>query len=628
MIDEIPPAQSVPGRIRVLSDALVDQIAAGEVVERPASVVKELVENSLDAGASTIRVDVRDGGAALVAVQDDGFGMTPDELPLALERHATSKLRSVEDLMRISSFGFRGEALPAIASVSRFRIVSRARGALAGHEILIEGGRLIHSRAAGGPEGTRIEVADLFASVPARRKFLKRAGTEWGHIADWLARLAMARPEIHIETRRDDRSPMIWPACSDRRDRLALLLTEEDAAGLVAVDHDSEAGRVHGFVSTPEQSRATGQGLYLFVNGRPVRDRLLNHALCEPYRDLLPRGRFPVGVLFVQVPAETVDVNVHPAKWEVRFSDPQAVHRAIRHAVRESIAARRWLSLSPGSPRRIFEPTSEGVPTALPFRVGEARPRWGSREELAGAGESDRAGSPSDWTLLPAHPGHAASDDARDDTFPATPSEIAPVASFRSLRLLGQLHASYLLAEGEKGLVVIDQHAAHERILYERLRQSWLETGVARQGLLEPIVVRVSRAAVAAVEESPEPIARLGFELEPFGDEALLVRAIPAELVGSDPEALVRDLSAALAEGERGSDSDASSVRWLPGLDHMFATLACHSARRFGDRLPEAEQRAILAGLDTIPWAPTCPHGRPVAILLDQADLEARFRRR
>lgn len=639
-------AQSVPGRIRVLSDALVDQIAAGEVVERPASVVKELVENSLDAGATTIRVDVRDGGAALVAVQDDGFGMTPEELPLALERHATSKLRSVEDLMRISSFGFRGEALPAIASVSRFRIVSRARGALAGHEISIEGGRTLHSRTAGGPEGTRIEVADLFASVPARRKFLKRPGTEWGHIADWLARLAMARPEIHLETRRDDRSPTIWPACSDRRDRLALLLPEEDAAGLVAVDHTTEAARVHGFVSTPEQSRATGQGLYLFVNGRPVRDRLLNHALCEPYRDLLPRGRFPVGVLFVEVPAETVDVNVHPAKWEVRFSDPQAVHRTLRHAVRESIAARRWLALSSASPRRSIEPTSEAGSTALPFRVGEARPRWGSREEHVGAGESGRAGAPSDWTLLPAHPGHAdrnyasdyasdasdasdpASDPVSDDAYRSMPGESAPVASFRSLRLLGQLHASYLLAEGEKGLVVIDQHAAHERILYERLRQSWIEAGVARQGLLEPIVVPVSRAAVAAVAESPEPIARLGFELEPFGDEALLVRAIPAELVGSDPEALVRDLSAALAEGERGSESDASSVRWLPGLDHMFATLACHSARRFGDRLPEAEQRAILAGLDTIPWAPTCPHGRPVAILLDQADLEARFRRR
>jgi DNA mismatch repair protein MutL len=604
------------GRIRVLPDALVDQIAAGEVVERPASVVKELVENSLDAGATTIRVDVRDGGAALVVVQDDGQGMTPEELPVALERHATSKLRTAEDLSRIASFGFRGEALPAIASVSRFRILSRARGATLGHEILVEAGRILHSRAAGGPEGTRIEVADLFGSVPARRKFLKRAGTEWGHIADWLARLAMARPEIHLEIRRDDRPAIVWPACSDRRDRLALLLSEDDAAGLIAVDHSIDAARVHGFVSTPEQSRATGQGLYLFVNGRPVRDRLLSHALCEPYRDLLPRGRFPIGVVFVEVPTESVDVNVHPAKWEVRFSDPQAIHRAIRHAVRDAIAARRWLAVAPDR-LRTPRPEEGRFEAALPLAVREPQPGWGRTEAV-------RESNPAvDWTLT-----RDFLTPARDAADAAPDLQRPPVVSFRALRLLGQLHASYLLAEGEDGLVVIDQHAAHERILYENLRQGWLDAGVARQGLLSPVVVKVSAAAVVAVEQSSELVARLGFELEPFGEDALLLRAVPAELIASDPEALVRDLSAALAESERGPEADASAVRWLPGLDRMFATLACHAARRFGDRLPEAEQRAILAGLDTIPWAPTCPHGRPVAIRLDKADLEARFRRR
>jgi DNA mismatch repair protein MutL len=636
MLQATPTSPTGAGRIHVLADALVDQIAAGEVVERPASVVKELVENSLDAGARTIRVDVRDGGAALVAVQDDGFGMSPEELPLALARHATSKLRTVEDLSQIRSFGFRGEALPAIASVSRFRIVSRARGAEAGHEIRIDGGRLLYARAAGGPEGTRIEVADLFASVPARRKFLKRPATEWGHIADWLARLAMARPEIHLEIHRDERPATIWPACSDRRDRLALLLPDEEAAGLVAVDHTTEAAHVHGFVSSPELSRATGQGLHLFVNGRPVRDRLLSFALCEPYRDLLPRGRFPIGVVFVDVPPGTVDVNVHPAKWEVRFSDPQAIQRSLRHAVRESIAARRWLSLAPV--RRAEDAARPAAPSPLPFAVREPVARWGQG--------SDGGGVSVDWTLASAHPsrlepaGPAIASDSDERAYEGERSQVdpaaelepgralSPVASFGALRLLGQLHASYLLAEGEKGLLVVDQHAAHERILYERLRRSWLEAGVARQGLLTPLVVKVSPAAVAAVEASPEPIARLGFELEPFGDDAVLVRAVPAELVDSDPEALVRDLSAALVEGEPGAETEASAVRWLPGLDRMFATLACHAARRFGDRLPEAEQRAILAGLDTIPWAPTCPHGRPVAILLDQADLEARFRRR
>lgn len=636
MIQPHPSAQPGPTRIRVLSDALVDQIAAGEVVERPASVVKELVENSLDAGARSLQIDVRDGGAALIAVQDDGIGMTPEELPIALERHATSKLRTADDLSRITSFGFRGEALPAIASVSRFRIVSRARGAESGHEIRIDGGRLIHSRAAGGPEGTRIEVADLFASVPARRKFLKRPSTEWGHISDWLARLAMARPEIHLEIRRDERTATIWPACSDRRDRLALLLSDEDAAGLVAVEHATEAARVHGFVSTPEQSRATGQGLYLFVNGRPVRDRLLSHALCEPYRDLLPRGRFPLGVVFVDVAPETVDVNVHPAKWEVRFSDPQAVHRSIRHAVRESIASRRWLSIPLAAPGTAKAAAPHDDARTLPLQVQELAPRWGSSGQGPARGALDFAASPStDWTLAARHPdrfdadlGSAIHPNGPVDAAQTIDHAAPPVTSFAALRLLGQLHASYLLAEGEQGLVVIDQHAAHERILYERMRKSWLEAGVARQGLLSPLVVKVSPAAVAAVEASAESIARLGFEIEPFADAALLVRAVPAELAGSDPEAIVRDLTAALVEHEPDPGADPSAVRWLPGLDRMFATLACHAARRFGDRLPEAEQRAILAGLDTIPWAPTCPHGRPVAILIGPADLEARFRRR
>src|SRR6056297_208973 len=292
------------GRIHLLSDALVDQIAAGEVVERPASVVKELVENSLDAEASTIRVDIRQGGTGLIAVTDDGVGMSRSELSMALRRHATSKLRDASDLMQISSFGFRGEALPAIASVSRFRIRSRARGAPVGFEIESEAGRILKEREAGGPEGTRIEVAELFASVPARRKFLKRPATEWGHIADWLSRLAMVRPDIHIESQRDDRPATIWPACRDARDRIAAVLSEDDAASLVEVDAESPVGRVHAFVSSPERTRSNAQGLYLFVNGRPVRDRLLRHALIESYRDLLPRGRFPIAVLYLEVPPD------------------------------------------------------------------------------------------------------------------------------------------------------------------------------------------------------------------------------------------------------------------------------------------------------------------------------------
>ncbi len=608
------------GRIRLLSDALIDQIAAGEVVERPASVVKELVENSLDAGATQIRVEVRDGGSALIAVTDDGFGMSPAELPMALQRHATSKLTSAADLMRISSFGFRGEALPAIASVSRFRILSRARGSDHGFEIQFRAGKILHEREAGSPVGTRIEVADLFASIPARRKFLKRPGTEWGHVADWLARLALVRPEIHIEAQRDDRKATIWPACSDPRDRIAAILSDEDAAALVEVDQETPACRIHAFVSTPERTRPNGQGLYLFVNGRPVRDRLLRHALVESYRDLLPRGRFPIGILFLEIAPDAVDVNVHPAKWEVRFADPQAIHRAIRNAVRDAMASRRWLGamLPPSDPA-----TPSGSSLSRNRAGRDAGPSHAPKTRAHSTSISTTASD--DWIFTA---GPASSDRVADRAESKSGIAQPPVASFGALPILGQLRASYLLAETEEGLIVVDQHAAHERILYEGLRTQWLESGVARQGLLTPATVSLAAGAIAALEEATTLVERLGFEIESFGEGAVLVRAVPAELAGQDVAGLITELAAALEEAPREAESDASAIRWLPSLDRLFATLACHSARRFGDRLPEAEQRAILTGLDTIPWAPTCPHGRPVAILIRHEDLESRFRRR
>lgn len=632
------------GRIRLLSDALVDQIAAGEVVERPASVVKELVENSLDADAHRIRVEVRDGGAALIAVTDDGLGMSRADLPMALQRHATSKLSSAADLMRITSFGFRGEALPAIASVCRFRIFSRPRGAEYGYEIQSEAGVVLSEREAGGPEGTRIEVADLFGSVPARRKFLKRSGTEWGHIADWLSRLALVRPEIHIEAQRDDRKATIWPACSDPRDRIAMILSDDDAAALIEVDHEEPGCRIHAFVSTPERTRPNGQGLYLFVNGRPVRDRLLRHALVESYRDLLPRGRFPIGVLFAEVDPETLDVNVHPAKWEVRFSDPQLIHRSIRRAVRDAMSSRSWLggvrapgdhvrtNPAPGMREggwRALDDRSKGVGTTSPSSAHPGMPRTRSAQietddwvfargqDLASRVSEDRHDA---WPRSR----HAQDPAAQTTGEGATP----PVPSFGSLQILGQLRASYILAETDAGLMVVDQHAAHERFLYEGLRKGWLEAGVARQGLLAPVTVELAPVALAALSESTEWVERLGFEIEPFGEAAVLVRSIPAEMAGQDVAPLVTELASALEEIERGDESDISAIRWLPSLDRLFATMACHTARRFGDRLPVEEQRSILAGLDAIPWAPTCPHGRPVAILLSHDDLELRFRRR
>jgi DNA mismatch repair protein MutL len=605
------------GRIRALPDALVDQIAAGEVVERPASVVKELVENALDAEATRIRVEVREGGSSLISVTDDGLGMTPGEARLALRRHATSKLSTADDLMRIASFGFRGEALPAIASVSRMRLLTRARGAAEAHEIRIDAGRVALEQTAGGPEGTRIEVADLFASVPARRKFLKKPGTEWGHIADWLGRLALALPGIHFEVQRDDRSAIVWPSTDDPLTRIAAVLSEREAEGLVPIEREEEAGHVQAFVSSPDHTRGNANGLYLFVNGRPVRDKLLRHAVLEAYRDVLPRGRYPTAIVFVTVAPERVDVNVHPAKWEVRFVESQAVHRLVRHAIRDAMSGRSWLAGEGAGPAaaaldRAGSPTP--ATAAIPFSAAQA----GSGDWLlADAAESPVPPSAMPFQtprpLIPAMPGSG---------------EAEPRLHFGSLRLLGQMKASYLILEGPQGMLLVDQHAAHERVLYERLRSGWLAHGVERQGLLVPLTIELDAVAIAALSESSETVEQLGFEVDPFGENAVVVRAVPALLGDRDPAALVRELALELAERDFSPEASADRTRILPVVDRIFATLACHSARRFGDHLERGEQQALLRELDTIPWAPTCPHGRPVAIGMNVAEIEHRFGRR
>ncbi|HEY8495341.1 MAG TPA: DNA mismatch repair endonuclease MutL, partial [Myxococcota bacterium] len=425
---ERPPAGAAEGeggrRVRRLPDALVDQIAAGEVVERPASVVKELVENALDAGARRIRVEVREGGAALVAVADDGIGMSAGDARLALERHATSKIRSAEDLARIASFGFRGEALPAIASVSRLRLRTRARGVQEGFEIEVEGGRRIAERAAGVPEGTRVEVADLFFNVPARRKFLKSPTTEWGHVADWLARAALALPSVHFDVRRDERPAVSWPAVVDPLDRIAAVLSEREAEGLVAVAAEEGALRLTGFASRPDAHRPSAAGLYLFVQRRPVRDRLLRHALLDAYRDVLPRGRFPTAVLFLDLPPQAVDVNVHPAKWEVRFADPNAVHRLVSRAVREALGERRWIAGAGAPPR---PPAEEAGPPAPGVAALRERPEGGGWQPLEGRPAAQGA---SDWIFAggppPAAPQPAAADAAAPATAAPTAADAVP----------------------------------------------------------------------------------------------------------------------------------------------------------------------------------------------------------
>jgi DNA mismatch repair protein MutL len=589
-------------RIERLPEPLIDQIAAGEVVERPASVVKELVENALDAGARRVRIEVREGGIRALSVVDDGWGMTPAEARLALERHATSKLRRSEDLADVRSYGFRGEALPAIASVSRLRLVTRAQGAEEGCLLSVEGGRIEESRAAGAPEGTRIEVAELFGAVPARRKFLKSAQTEWGHVSEWLAKAALALPSVHFDVRRDERDVLAWPAVDDPLERIAAVLGEREAEGLVHAARDAGDLALDVFVSRPDRHRATGAGLHLFVNGRPVRDRLLRHALLEVHRDLLPRGRFPTALLFLRVAAGGVDVNVHPAKWEVRFADPRAVHHLVSTTLREAHSGRSWLGEKPAAP----------VPRE-PDRVSE-------RPNATGPGDWPARG-PGDWLFAARPPeAHGAA------TPPLEPRGTSPRPfRFGELRVLGQLLGTYLLLEAKEGLLLVDQHAAHERVLYEGLRAAWLAGGVPRQPLLLPETLELEAPALAALAERAAAVEALGYEVEPFGATAVLVRAVPALIAERDPLGALRGLADQLRTAGEGAPGAAS--RLLDPADRWFASVACHSARRAGETLRPEEQRALADALDAIPWAPTCPHGRPVAVPIPESEIARRFGR-
>jgi DNA mismatch repair protein MutL len=587
-------------RIRRLGGALIDQIAAGEVVERPASVVKELVENAVDADAGRIRLEIRNGGRDWISVTDDGWGMSPDDARLSLERHATSKIASAADLAEIASYGFRGEALPAIASVSRLRLRSRARGTPEAIELQIEAGEITGQRAVGAPEGTRIEVDELFGSVPARRKFLKTPITEWGHISDWLARAALALPSVHFDVQRDDRPAISWPSASDPLDRIAAVISEADAAAFTPVSREEERAVLSGFVSRPERHRSTAAGIYLYVNRRPVRDRVLQHALVEIYRDLLPRGRFPAAVLFLTIPPELVDVNVHPAKSEVRFADPRAIHALVRHGVRDAVAARRWLAVETPAPADRANPRAADTDGRIP---------------------TDARGS-TDWIFArPAETADTATTPTGDGVGEAR-------VRFADLRLLGQLLSTYLVLETKDQLLLIDQHAAHERVLFERLRAEWLERGIESQGLLTASTLRLEPRSLAALSQAADAVERLGFDWEHYGDETVAVRAVPALLADRDPGQLIRNLAEELASAGAGADALRLGSRTLEAADQVFASLACHSARRKGDVLAGEEQRALLDALDAIPWAPCCPHGRPVAVPIELAEIERRFSRR
>ncbi|MFO0581119.1 MAG: DNA mismatch repair endonuclease MutL [Anaeromyxobacter sp.] len=611
-------------RVRLLPPGLVNQIAAGEVVERPASVVKELVENALDAGATQVAVDVEEGGLALVRVADDGCGMDADDARMALERHATSKLADAEGLAAIATMGFRGEAIPAIASVSRFRLDTAPAEDGAGTRLEVEGGELVATEGTGRPRGTTIEVRDLFFNTPARRKFMRAGPTEAGHVTEAIVRLALARPDVGFTLRSGGRSVVSARAGEPITDRVALALGREAARHLHAVDHRRGHVRVHGAICGPDHSEATSRSLYLFVNGRYVRDRNAAHAVLRAFAGTLPPGRHPAGVLFVELPLDRVDVNVHPQKLEVRFAEAREVQDALFHAVAGVLRTAPWLgragapggaapSAYPSAPPDAVAGGPAGGPPGLPMAAeAVAGSVAASGEEVAGVLAWARA-----------RHGEAPGDNARF-AFPVAADDggSRPEGYFASLRYVGQHARTYLVCEAPGGsLVVIDQHASHERLLFQRLRAAWAARALPVQPLLIPRVVTVPAATARALEGALPDLARIGLEVEPFGGESFAVKGAPAALGGVDLERLLVDLAGQLEHLDRGSAVD-------DAFHDLLATMACHAAVRANQDVSPEEARALLDALDGIDFKARCPHGRPVVFELPLADLERRVGRR
>jgi DNA mismatch repair protein MutL len=586
--------------IRLLPPVLVNRIAAGEVIERPAAAVKELVENAIDAGASRIDITFKDGGQRLISVVDNGGGMTADELELAVERHCTSKLPD-DDLLRIAALGFRGEALPSIGAVSRMRIVSRPPGSGNAWAITVEAGRKSAPTPAAHSPGTRVDVHDLFFATPARLKFLKTPRTERDLALDSVRRLAMAYPAIAFTATGDqERLLLRLAACAEpavtmaRRARLAALLGRDFAENSVEIDAERGGFRLSGLIGLPTLNRATPRDQHLVVNGRPVRDKLLVGAVRGAYQDVLARDRHPMVALFLDAPVEAIDVNVHPAKAEVRFRDAALVRGLIVGALRNALAAAGHRASS----------------TVAAAAVAAFRPGLG-----ATAGGSRFA-----FPLPPPTPSLALAESANNFLRPAeaaaTPLSEAPLGTPRA-----QLHGTYILAETATGIVLVDQHAAHERLVYERMKEALAAHGVARQALLLPEVVELDETGAARLAARAEELAVFGLLLEPFGPGAVIVREVPALLPGLDVAGLVRDLADELAEW---GDTLALKER----IETVCGTLACHTSVRAGRHLSPAEMEALLRQMEATPNSGQCNHGRPTYVALDLADIERLFGRR
>jgi len=595
--------------IRQLPPVVVNRIAAGEVIERPAAAVKELVENAIDAGATRIDITLREGGQALIAVADNGHGMSHDELVLAVERHCTSKLPD-DDLLDIRMLGFRGEALPSIGAVSRLRIVSRPPHgpdeADSAWEIAVEGGVKHSPVPAAHPFGTRVEVRDLFFATPARLKFLKTPRSERDQAVDMVRRLAMACPAIAFTVVGDEERVLLrLPVAPTREARLAALLGRDFAENSVPVMAERQGFRLSGLIGLPTLNRGLPRDQYLVVNGRPVRDRLLVGAVRGAYQDVLAKDRHPVVALFLDGPPGEIDVNVHPAKAEVRFRDAGLIRGLIVGALRHALeaAGQRSATTAADAALAAFRPAGIGNGLAEPM-PRFAFPPSAPRAELAEAANR----------FL--RPGEAAADEPLSGEPSAESLSELPLGAARA-----QLHGTYILAETASGIVLVDQHAAHERLVYERMKEAMARNGVKRQILLLPEIVELDAPLAARVAAHAEELAQFGLVLEPFGAGAVIIREVPALVPGLDIKSLIRDLA---DEIEEWGDAMALQER----VEHVCGTLACHSSVRAGRHLNPAEMDALLRQMEATPNSGQCNHGRPTYVSLALSDIERLFGRR
>ena len=646
-------------KIHVLSEAVANKIAAGEVVERPASVVKELLENSLDAGSTRIRINVEAGGKKLIEIIDDGCGMVRDDALLAFERHATSKLKNAEDLLSVSTLGFRGEALPSIASVSRLRLSTRADEDKSGTIVEINGGKIFKVEEAGLPPGTSITVRDLFFNTPARKKFLKSESTELSHIASLVTHYALARPDKHFELHSATNAMLIAPPVAGHSERVYQLFGKETLEQLIPVaavqrleriglpqpppwrrteEHEEPRDpgeiRIHGFVSKPEIQKLNRNSIFIFVNGRLIRDRLVQHAIIEAYRNILPPTVYPVVLLFLEMPTAEVDVNVHPSKTEVRFRQQTLLHDFLRDSMRAALMKAR--------PVPQFVDEIGAHPTASPSLTPGARP--------PGAGEASRAlyepANASGFTLHAPSPlainerlqfqegiavdGNAAVALPRvhqnipdHGCAPQLPDEPEPprlAPSLASLKPLGQIRDSFILAVNQEGLWIIDQHVAHERVLFERVLKQRATRAVESQRLLMPLVIELTPAQQAVFCEISEELARNGFEAEPFGTRSVAVKLVPAGIEAIQVEHLLHELLDQLASEDQRLNLEAIRAR-------IAASIACHAAIKVNMPLEPNKMEWLLAELAKTEAPMTCPHGRPVVLRYSIKDIQKAFKR-